>query len=67
MQSPSRTWLGRVEQEVSWLAFELVMGALAAAYGIWLLHRHQHQHQHRHADHSGEDGQFSAPQEPPAA
>jgi hypothetical protein len=45
------------------IVIELILGALAAAYGIWLLHRHQH----RHADHSGEDGQFSAPQEPPAA
>lgn len=39
---------------VETIVIELVMGALAAAYGIWLLHRHQH----RHADHSGEDGQF---------
>jgi membrane protease YdiL (CAAX protease family) len=39
------------------IVIELVMGALAAAYGIWLLHRHQH----RHADHSAKMGQFSAP------
>ena len=31
------------------IVIELVMGALLAAYGIWLLHRHQP----RHADHSG--------------
>ncbi|GAA4672848.1 hypothetical protein GCM10023215_00180 [Pseudonocardia yuanmonensis] len=43
------------------IVIELVVGALAAGYGIWLLHRHQD----RHADHS-EDGQFSAPQQPPA-
>jgi hypothetical protein len=30
---------------------ELVMGALAAAYGIWLLRRDQH----RHAAHSGRE------------
>ncbi|HEY6689114.1 MAG TPA: CPBP family glutamic-type intramembrane protease [Propionibacteriaceae bacterium] len=47
----------RSRPDIVTIVIELVMGALAAAYGIWLLHRHQH----RHADHSGEDGQFSAP------
>jgi hypothetical protein len=42
------------------LVISLTMGALAAAYGIWLLRRDQH----RRADHSGEADQFSPPQEP---
>ena len=46
------------------LVSSLTVGALAAAYGIWLLHRDQH----RRADHSGkEDEQFSPPREPSAA
>ncbi len=45
------------------LVGSLTVGALAAAYGIWLLHRDQY----RHAAHSGEDDQFSPPQEPSAA
>lgn len=45
------------------IVIELAIGALAAGYGIWLLHRHQH----RHADHPGQDDQFSPPQEPRAA
>lgn len=49
--------------DIASIAMVAGAGTLAAAYGIWLLHRHQH----RHADHSGEDGQFSAAQEPPAA
>lgn len=33
---------GTSSPDIFTIAFELVMGALAAAYGIWLLHRQQH-------------------------
>lgn len=44
------------------IVIELVMGASAAAYGVWLLRRHQH----RHAEGSGEDDRLSASRQPPA-
>jgi hypothetical protein len=45
------------------LVGSLIVGALAAACGIWLLHRDQH----RHAAHSGEGDHASTSQKPPAA
>lgn len=44
--------------DVITIVIELVLGALGATYGIWLLHRHQH----GHADHSGEVGSFARTQ-----
>ncbi|MGB3956378.1 MAG: CPBP family intramembrane glutamic endopeptidase [Brooklawnia sp.] len=38
------TYLPNSRPDVTIVVIELLMGALAAAYGIWLLHRHQHRH-----------------------
>ncbi|WP_245862846.1 CPBP family intramembrane glutamic endopeptidase [Georgenia soli] len=47
---------GTSTPDIFTVVVELVMGTLAAAYGIWLLHRHRHVHRHRHAGRSAEDG-----------
>lgn len=49
---------GASRPDIFTIVFELVMGGLAATYGIWLLRRHR-----RQADHYGEDGKFSAPRD----
>ena len=44
------------------LVGSLAFGALAATYGIWLLHRHLH----RHDGHSGEDSRSQHPRTIPS-